>query len=169
MHWFDLGIMILAIIAILYGYVSGLIMQLALLVGLILGAVFSGMVAEKVNPFLIDYVNMQPHVAGPSSYVVAFILIMIAVFALAQMIEKVLKTIKLNVLNRLAGAVFSLVSLMVVLSIGLNLLIEFDRDSRILSEQTRVEAYSFLVLKEVAPSVVPYLRFDWVERLSNKQ
>lgn len=164
MHWFDLLVIVIAVVAIAYGYISGLIMQLALLVGLVLGALFSGMVAEKVNPFLVEYVHMQAHVAGPLSYIVAFILIMIGVFILAQMAEKLLKTIKLNLVNRIAGAVFSLISLLVVLSIGLNLLVEFDRDSKILTPKARTETYAFPVLKEVAPVVIPYLRFDWIDK-----
>lgn len=165
MHWFDITVLALAIISVIYGYISGLLMQLALLVGVVLGGIFSGVVADKIFPFLINQAGMQPHIAGPLSYIVAFLIIMLAVCLLARMLQSVLKAIKLNFLNRLAGAVFCFVGLVFVLSIGLNLLIEFDRSKSILTEEIRTDTRTFPIVQSAAPAIIPYLRFDWIEQI----
>ena len=87
---------------------------------------------------------------------------MIGISFVGNMIQSVLKAIKLNILNRLAGAVFCLTCLMFVFSICLNLLVEFDRNKSILSEHVRKESLTLSTVQSVAPAIIPYLRFDWL-------
>lgn len=165
MHWFDITVFVLAAISVVYGFTSGLIRQLALLVGIVLGGIFSGIVADKLYPFMEKHMHMEAHIMAPLSYVLAFLLIMILVIFVGTMLQSVLKAIKLDFLNRLAGAAFCLAFLMFVMSICLNLLVEFDRDKSILSEETRTNTYTFSIVQSVAPTVVPYLRFDWLDKI----
>lgn len=162
MHWFDITVFVLATVSIIYGFTSGLIMQLALLIGVVLGGMFSGMLADKIYPFMEKFLHMEPHVMAPASYILAFLLIMIGISFVGNMIQSVLKAIKLNILNRLAGAVFCLTCLMFVFSICLNLLVEFDRNKSILSEHVRKESLTLSTVQSVAPAIIPYLRFDWL-------
>lgn len=163
MHWFDITVFVLAAVSIIYGFTSGFIKQLALLVGIVLGGVFSGLVADKIYPYMEKFMHFEPHIMAPASYILAFLLIMVAIVFVGNMIQSVLKAIKLNILNRLAGAAFCLTFLMFVLSVGLSLLVEFDRNKSILSEEVRTETYTFSVVQSVAPAIVPYLRFDWLD------
>lgn len=163
MHWFDITVFVLAALSVIYGFTSGLIMQLALLIGIVLGGMFSGLVADKIYPFMEKYLQLEPHIMAPASYVLAFILIMIVISLLGTMLQSVLKAIKLNFLNRLGGAAFCLTFVLFVLSICLNLLVEFDRNKSILSDEVRVDSHTFSIVRSVAPTIVPYLRFDWLD------
>lgn len=162
MNWFDLVVVIIVGLAIVKGFFSGLIMQVATLAGIILGAIFAGKLSEIIAPKLIALVDGSPHIIGPLSYIVAFVAILIALFFAGKLLESFANALKLSALNRLAGALFSCAKWIVLFSIGLNLLVEFDQNKNIVKENVREGSYTYPLMSEVAKAVIPYLRFDWI-------
>ncbi|MFV0419573.1 MAG: CvpA family protein [Dysgonomonas sp.] len=162
MNWFDLIVVILIVLTLIKGFFSGLIMQVATLAGIILGAIFAGKLAAIIAPRLITLVDGSPHIIGPLSYIVAFAAILVALFFVGKLIESFADALKMTALNRLAGALFCTAKWIVLLSIVLNLLIEFDQNKNIIKEDVREESYTYPFVSEVAKTVIPYLRFDWI-------
>jgi len=161
MNWFDLVVLILILLALIKGFFSGFVMQIAMLAGLILGAIFAGKLSELIAPELIKLTDVSPHIMAPLSYIVAFIAILVALFFAGKLAESFIKAVKLNTFNRIAGALFCSLKWIVLFSILLNLLVEFDRDKKIIKEDIRENAITYSVVSEVAQTVIPYLRFDW--------
>jgi len=161
MNWFDLIVVILVIITLIRGAFSGLIMQVATLAGIILGAIFAGKLSEYIAPELIKLIDASPHIIGPLSYIVAFIIILVGLFFIGKMLESFMGALKLTALNRLGGALFCCAKWIIVFSILLNLLAEFDQDKRIIKEDIREQSHTYPLVTEVAKVVIPYLRFDW--------
>jgi Uncharacterized membrane protein, required for colicin V production len=161
MNWFDLVVLILVLLALIKGFFSGFVMQIAMLAGLILGAIFAGKLSELIAPELIKLTDVSPHIMAPLSYIVAFIAILVALFFAGKLVESFIKAVKLNTFNRIAGALFCSLKWIVLFSILLNLLVEFDRDKKIIKEDIRENAITYSVVSEVAQTVIPYLRFDW--------
>jgi len=161
MNWFDLVVVILILLALIKGFFFGFVMQIAMLAGLILGAIFAGKLSEFIAPELIKLTDVSPHIMAPLSYIVAFIAILVALFFAGKLVESFIKAVKLNTFNRIAGALFCSLKWIVLFSILLNLLVEFDRDKKIIKEDIRENAITYSVVSEVAQTVIPYLRFDW--------
>lgn len=162
MNWFDLVVVILIVLTLIKGFFSGLIMQVATLAGIILGAIFAGTLAAMIAPKLITLVDGSPHIIGPLSYIIAFVVILIALFFAGKLIESFADALKMTALNRLAGALFCCAKWIVLFSIGLNLLVEFDQNKNIIKEDVREQSYTYPLVSEVAKTVIPYLRFDWI-------
>lgn len=162
MNWFDLIVAIIVILSIIRGLFSGLVMQLATLAGIILGAVFAGKLSEYIAPELIKITEASPHIVGPLSYILAFTAILIGLFFAGKLIESFVDAIKMTALNRIAGGVFCAAKWIILFSIIINLVAEFDQDKRIIKEDVRNESYTYPLITDVAKTVIPYLRFDWI-------
>lgn len=162
MNWFDLVVLILIALTLIKGFFSGLIMQVATLAGIILGAIFAGKLAAIIAPKLMTLVDGSPHIIGPLSYILAFVAILIALFFIGKLIESFADALKMTILNRLAGALFCCAKWIILFSIGLNLLVEFDQNKNIIKEDIREESFFYPYISEVAKTAIPYLRFDWI-------
>ncbi|SBW02319.1 CvpA family protein [uncultured Dysgonomonas sp.] len=162
LNWFDLVVVILVLVTLIKGFFSGLVMQIASLAGIILGAIFAGKLSEYIAPWLINLSDGSPHIIGPLSYIVAFIAILVALFFAGKLLESFVDALKMTILNRLAGALFCAAKWIVVFSIVLNLVAEFDQHKRIIKEDVREKSHTYPLVTEIAKTVIPYLRFDWI-------
>lgn len=99
------------------GFKKGLILELASLVGLILGVygsiTFSNYTAELLN----DHISVPAEWIGLLSFLLTFIGIVIAVFLLAKALDKALKIIALGLVNRILGLVFGLCKYAIIVSV----------------------------------------------------
>ncbi|MBK5719352.1 CvpA family protein [Dysgonomonas sp. Marseille-P4677] len=161
LSWFDLVVVILILMTLVKGFFSGLVMQVASLAGIVLGAIFAGKLSELFAPKLIEFTNSSPHITGPLSYILAFIAILVVLFLTGKLLESFVDALKMNTLNRLAGALFCAAKWLVVFSILLNLIVEFDQQKQIIKEDVRQQSHTYPLVSEISKAVIPYLRFDW--------
>lgn len=161
MNWFDLLVLILLAASFIKGYVSGFVMQIATLVGLVVGAVFAGKLSEFIAPYLIQLVG-SPHIIGVLSYLVAFILIIVAIVVLGKILYSMVKALELSTLDRLTGGFFGTLKWMFLFSILLNLVVELDQNGNFIKQEVREGSYTFYYVQKLASIVIPYLRFDWL-------
>lgn len=167
-NWFDILIAVVLIATLIKGYSSGLVMQIATLAGVILGAIFAGLLSEFIAPTLLAWTKAEPHIIAPLSYIIAFILIFIVLVLLGRSLQSIIKVAKINILNRIAGAIFCSLTGIIGLSILLNIVIEFDKDKRIINENVRTQSYAYPFVKMASPLIVPYLKFDWYHDVIEK-
>ena len=160
LSWFDLIILIIIIVSLIKGYISGLVKQMASLAGIVVCAIFSGQVAAFLSPYIIEISDAPGYMVKPLSYVLAFIVIMVVFVFLGKLIEGVLKTIKINILNKFAGSVFSVGKWLIIASILLNVTVELDKNKKLIGENVRQNSYSYAYIKEIAPYFIPFLGFD---------
>ena len=165
MNWFDLTVIILVLVTLGKGAFSGLVMQVASLAGLVLGAIFAGQLSALVAPELIRLTDASPHIIGPLSYIVAFIAILVGLFFAGKLVESFVEALQMNSLNRLAGAVFCCVKWVVLFSILLNLLVEFDQNKVLIKEDVREKSYTYPYITKISQTVIPYVRFEWVKEI----
>ncbi len=165
MNWFDLIVIILVLVSLGKGAFSGLVMQVASLAGLVLGAIFAGQLSALVAPELIRLTDASPHIIGPLSYIVAFIAILVGLFFAGKLVESFVEALQMNFLNRLAGAVFCCAKWVVLFSILLHLLVELDQNKVLIKEDVREKSYTYPYITKISQTVIPYLRFDWVKEI----
>ncbi|MBL4710120.1 MAG: CvpA family protein [Flavobacteriales bacterium] len=98
------------------GFRKGLVLELASLVGLILGIYgaikFSDFTAEK----LTKYVDVSQDWLGLMSFLITFIIIVFVVFIFAKILDKTLKMVALGLVNRILGLVFGTLKFALILS-----------------------------------------------------
>lgn len=123
--WLEPAITGIVVASTFLGAWRGLIKTVAGLVGLVLAAFFAGRVAVWVAPILKKpYVPAHPPVNGAAAFVIAFIVIYIAVEFAAGLLRWVARLFLLGWVDRVGGAVLGFVRgviLSMVLVVGLEL------------------------------------------------
>lgn len=158
----DILIIVLAIVAIVMGFRSGLLRQAGRLLGVIAGiiacrifaqdvAIWMG--ADKGSPYDSADVSMLTTVVA---YVVVFIVAYVAMSLLGSLLKRIVSATGLGPVDRVCGAVFNLAEYALVLSLVLNLWIVVFPDSSL--RHDRVATYRLgstgLSLLNFAPKVL---------------
>ena len=156
-NWFDLTVGILLLLAVINGYRKGLIMQLVGLAILVLSAIFGGRVAEMILPHLTGWVNLSPEAARVLSFLLAFAAIAIALTLVGKLIQRFFDLVLLSFLNRLGGAVIAAGTMMLFLSILLNLVLLLDQNETVITPQIKQESFFYSRVEAVVPAIVPHL------------
>lgn len=160
MNWFDLTVSIALILALISGIRKGLIMQLAGLAIVILSAVFGGELGKIILPWIMQTFTMEFNVASVLSYTISFLTISFVIIVLGKLIQGVLKVINLNFINRLLGAIIAMGTMMVILSILLNLVLMIDKNEFIIKKDIKENSFFYERVEAVIPAIVPYLDKD---------
>lgn len=163
MNWFDILTGILLLIAFINGYRKGLIMQLVGLATIILAAIFGGRLAEMILPEIHRLIDLSPNATRVLSFVLAFALIAIVLSLIGRLLEKFIDVVLLSFVNRLLGSVIAVGTMMLVLSILLNLVMMLDKNNTLIDRKVREESFFFERIEAVVPAIVPYLHKDFWE------
>ena len=168
-NWFDLTVAILLLIAVINGYRKGLIMQLVGLAILVLSAIFGGRVAEEILPHLKGWVNLSAEAARVFSFILAFAVIAVVLTLLGKLLQYFIDVVLLSFLNRLAGAVIAIGTMMLFLSILLNLVLLLDRHETVISPKIKQESFFYPRVEAVVPAIVPHLNSHFWEEYVPKR
>ncbi|MCE5206023.1 MAG: CvpA family protein [Porphyromonadaceae bacterium] len=157
MNWFDLLVGILLLIVFVNGYRKGLIMQLVGLATIVLAAIFGGKLAEKLLPEIQRLLELSPNAARVLSFVLAFALIAILLSLIGRLLQKFIDVVLLSFINRILGSVIAMGTMMLFLSILLNLVLMLDKNETVINRKTRQESFFFERVEAVVPAIVPYM------------
>ena len=131
------------------GFKRGLIIELASLLALILGIYaalyFSGYAAN----FLINNFNIGPKYISVTSFILTFIAVVVIVFFIGKILEKLVNIVALGFLNKLAGGVFGIIKAVVVVSIILLIINHFNDD--LISKQKKKNSFLYGPIAGIAP------------------
>lgn len=155
--WFDIIIIIITIYCIIKGYKSGLVKQLATLLGLVAGAMLSGQISEIILPFLEQKLNTTSYLLSPISYLLSFGIIMVCFYFLSTLAEGILETIKMGKLNRIAGALFCIAKWFFAISIVINIISMFDKNQTFIKNNTIAHSISYKYIQPLAPHIIPFI------------
>ena len=154
MNYLDFIILIPALWFGYKGFTHGLIRELAGLAALVLGIyaafVFSDMVEKWIN---------YPNIPKELYFAITFIVVLIAVFLLGRLMEKIIKLVIPEFVNNLLGALFGVAKVMVVFSVIFFFIHSVDSKQVILKEQTVEKSFTYKYVEPIAP----YLK-GWYEK-----
>lgn len=169
MNWFDILISVLLLIAFINGYRRGLIMQLVGLATIVLAAIFGGKLAATILPELNRLINLAPDVARVLSFVLAFALIAVGISLIGRLLERFINVVFLSFINRVIGAIVAVGTMMVFLSVLLNLVLMLDQKDTLISREVKEDSFFFHRVEAVVPAIVPYLNKEfWEEYVPEK-
>ena len=142
----DLICLTLTVYAFYLGYSKGIVRTLFDMLSLIIGLV----AALKLSPIMMNLIEGIFNTSGKTTFILGFILTFIIVLILIRMIgrgmEKVLRTVKINFVNKiLGGAIFTGLFLVCYAYI-----LFFLSESRLLSENAKQSSVTYEYL-EVLP------------------
>jgi membrane protein required for colicin V production len=158
MNYFDIVFIIPLLWGAYKGFVKGFVIEIASFVALGLGVwgglKFSYLSAEYLSKAFDIAENIMPLI----SFSITFVLIVIAVFTLAKLIQGTLKKAALGVVNKLLGLVFGCLKFAFILSVILNLVNVFNNEVEFIKPEQKASSLLYNPLEKVAQLIIPGIK-----------
>jgi len=152
----DIVIMVPIFWSAYQGFRKGLIIEVSSLIALGLGLWggihFSDYVAEIITGKVED--KYMPLV----SFTLTFILIVAGVFVLGKVLEKFINIIQLKLVNKLAGASFGALKILLILSVVFVLVDSYDAKLNLIPKSVKEESVLYYPLADFSRTVVPAMK-----------
>lgn len=159
MNYIDIVLVLLLVFSAISGFRKGLIVELASLAALILGIWGAIEFSDVTSNFLVENFHLKSDHLNIISFIVTFVVIVILVHIIGSVVNKMVETVMLGFLNKLAGMVFGIVRAALILSIVLVVFDKIDEDVEILSPKVKSESRMYEPIRNLAPSLFPFIDF----------
>jgi membrane protein required for colicin V production len=157
MNWIDLIIVVILILAVVNGFINGLVKEVASLAALILGIwgaiKFSTFTAAK----LYDYFDMTGRYVGIIAFLVTFGIIVVVIHFVGILAGKIVDAVSLGFVNRLLGIVFGLFKSVLILSVFFVILNAIDARRPFLPKETIEKSVFYNPISDIAPVIFPII------------
>ena len=158
MNILDIIILICFIPALVQGIRKGFISQVVAIVSIVAGVYLSFEFSELVSAWISQYIEGSEQVLK----ITAFALILIAAIAgltvFGKLIEKMVKIVMLGWLNRLLGALFSMLKCALIVGLVIMVFNSLNGSFHFVDEVKLAESTLYPPLKSFAYNVFPYLK-----------
>ena len=148
MNYLDIIILIPALWFGYKGFTHGLIRELAGLAALILGIYAAFMFTDMVEKWL----NI-PTIPKEVYFAITFLGVLIAVFLLGRLVEKIIKLVIPEFVNNLLGALFGVAKVLVIFSVIIFFIHSIDTKHVILTEKTTEKSFTYKYVEPIAPYI----------------
>jgi membrane protein required for colicin V production len=150
------------------GLKNGLFMEIASIVALVAGIYGAIHFSYIIGDYLSNQLDWDERNMSIAAFIITFIFIIILVHLAGKLLTKVANIAMLGLLNKIAGAIFGVLKIAILLGA---LLIFFDRmDSTfdLLDEQTKEESVLYQPIKDIGALIFDaVLETDVLQRESN--
>ncbi|MHC1706487.1 MAG: CvpA family protein [Bacteroidales bacterium] len=155
MSYIDLILGIPLAWAIYRGFKKGLILELAMLIGLIVG-LYAGLHFSKVAA---EMISSNFHIQGEwlpvVSFIVVFILVLLGVYIMGKLMEKTVEALMMGILNKVGGAIFSVLKMALILSFILFMLNGLAPDKSIFPREQQQKSFLYKPILSFANFLMP--------------
>jgi len=152
-NYFDI---IIAVPLIWFGYkgfTKGIIIEITSILAFILG-IWGGIhFSDYISDAVIDNVNSEyePII----SFTIIFVAIVVLVFILGKLLEKIINIAQLKIANKLGGAAFGVAKVVLMLSFLVIIIDRYDQQFSILPKKMKNESALYQPLCDISKMIVP--------------
>ena len=164
MNVLDIIFLVPMLFALYRGFKKGMIHMIASLAALVLGILGAMKLRPLFATFLDSVFDISPEYMNVIAFSVAFVSIVLLVHLSAFLVEKLIKAVALNFVNRLLGMAVGLLVTAFVISMILWPLNQVNAEKQIIKPERIEGSLLYKPLSAFAPAVFPYLKKqDWKE------
>lgn len=151
------------IIAILLGYAlfkgvqNGLVVSVISLVALLVGIYFSLRFSFFTRDFLIDNTQWNPNTITIAAFFITFVLVLFALYGIGKLVTKMVDSLALGFVNKLAGALFEGVKMILIISVFLNLFQKINFNNLLVSDEKLNESIFYKPVESISKIVFPLM------------
>ncbi len=153
MNYIDIIIIIPLIWAGFRGFIKGAIIEVASILAFVLGIWggihFSDLISDWVKTYIND--QYEPVI----SFSIIFIAIVVVVFVIGKMLEKVVNIAQLKFANKIAGSVFGVSKILLIWSFLIIIINQYDTRFHFIDDDVKQKSLLYNPLIELSKIVVP--------------
>ena len=154
MNLFDIILAIPLCWLIFLGWKKGLVCEVAMLAGVLLGVWAAIHLSQNIAPLL----GLDSGSSALIAFIVTFLVSLILTYLLGKLIEGLMKAAKLSVLNRLAGALLGAAKALVILSVFLSFLLLIDSKEMIVKPETKEKSLLYRPVSSTGDWLTKHLK-----------
>lgn len=165
MNWVDIIIAVPLLWGLYKGFSKGLIIEAATLLAFGL-AVWGGV---KFHDFLSEW--MKNSMGWESKYLplisfaIIFLGVLLVVFGIAKLAQRLVKAVSLGFANKLAGAIFGMLKFGLLLSTIIFFLEAINKSIAFIPEETKESSLLYTHVQKIAPTLIPGLNKSSLNRV----
>lgn len=158
MNYFDIMIVIPLIWGAYKGFKKGIIIEMASFIALGLG-IWGGMKFSSISAsYLSQAFDIAENIMPLISFAVTFIVIVIVVFTLAKMLQKLISMVALGFINKTAGALFGMLKFGLILSVIINVTNHLNEQIAFIEPEMQNQSVLYKPIGKVAQIIIPGLK-----------
>lgn len=158
MNVLDIIFCLLLIWAGYHGFRKGLVIEMCTLIalagGIYLGIKFSDLVSEFFQTTLGVETEYLPVIA----FSIIFLAVIVLVFWIGKRLEKVVKLVMLNLVNKIAGAAFGVAKGALFIGVALVIMNAIDERAPVLTKEYKDGSLLYEPLSDLSTTAVPALK-----------
>lgn len=155
MNWLDIALLIFLLVGFWRGYLNGFFVELTSLVALVAAIYGSIHFSNYAGDWLLLNTEWDNSTITIVSFVITFIVIILVITYAGKLLTKLVKTVQLSFLNKIAGGAFGLVKLAFIASVILMFINSAAGDIEIIDPETKKDALVYPYVEPVAPYLLP--------------
>lgn len=167
MSFIDIIFAILLCIALYKGIKNGLFVELASLVALVVGIFVAIKFSYLAKGILETKVSWEPKYIEIVAFAVTFLLVVLVIHLSAKLLTKVADFAYLGWLNKLAGAVFSCLKTILLLSVVILVFEKINLNNMLVKQETLDDSIFYNPTKEISAFLYPKIE-EWYTDISEK-
>lgn len=153
--------------ALYTGLKNGLFVEIASFGSLIIGIFVAIKFSHLVGLALEDIIKVNPKYIEIVAFAITFLLVVIGIYLLAKFFTGVFSFASLGWLNKLGGAVFSVLKTILMLSVVIGLFQKININHMLVKEETLNNSVFYNPIQEVSKFMYPSLE-KWYEEFKEK-
>jgi membrane protein required for colicin V production len=157
MNVFDILITVILCYFGYKGYKNGLMRELGSLISLIAGIFLAIRFSDLINDLISNNTSIDSNYIPVISFAIIFIAVVVVVLVFSKLLDRFVKVIKLDWLNKIAGVAFALLKTILILGGLFFLLIQTVNKLGIIEESFFNKSFLFRTLTDVFEFAFPYL------------
>ena len=164
MNFLDIIFLVPLLFALYRGFKKGIIHMVASIAALVLGIIGAIRLRPVFATILDSLFDISPDYINVIAFSLAFVVIVLVVHLAAYVVEKLIKAVALNFVNRLLGMGFGLLVTAFVISMILWPVNQINKEKQFIKPERMENSLLYKPLSSFAPAVFPYLKKqDWKE------
>jgi len=167
MGFLDIVFIALLGYALYTGLKNGLFVEIASFGSLIIGIFVAIKFSHLVRLALEDFIKVNPKYIEIIAFAITFLIVVVGIYLLAKFFTSVTNFASLGWLNKLGGAVFSLMKTILMLSVLIGLFQKININHILVKEETLNTSVFYNPIQEVATFMYPSLE-KWYEEFKEK-
>ena len=142
------------------GLWKGLFVEMASFVSLLIGIYIAMKFSYLMRSIIEGHVSWNPKTIEITAFALTFIGVVTGIFLLAKLFTTIADFASLGIINRLAGGLFGLLKMTLILSILLSLFLKINYNEMLLSREKQEQSLFFNPVQKVASFIFPMIK-EW--------
>ena len=156
MTYIDIVIIVPVLWGAYIGYKKGLIIEVVSLIALGFG-IWGGIhFSDYIGDILVDKIDSE--YVSLTAFVITFAVIVMTVFFLGKMLEKLVNLVQLKLLNKLAGIIFGAGKVSMIISVLLLIVSSYDKNNEFIPQQAKESSLLFHPLEQFSLNIIPAIQ-----------